>query len=102
MSTPQSWFGIDVAKAHLDVARAAIPGCRRFANTPAGWQQVLAELERAPQPMVVVEATGPYHRNLVLTLHAHAIPTAVINPAHLRYFARSQGQRAKTDPIDAA
>jgi transposase len=101
MATPCSWFGIDVSKAHLDVARASTQGSVRIANTPAGWKRLVAEIGRTEQPRVVLEATGPYHRDLVLVLHAHAIPTAVINPAHMRYFARSQGIRAKTDLIDA-
>lgn len=101
MSTPFVWFGIDVSKAHLDLARSSIPGTQRVANTPAGWRRVVADVGRTGQPMVVLEATGPYHRDLVLALHAEGIPTAVINPAHLRYFARSQGRRAKTDPVDA-
>lgn len=97
----QSWFGIDVAKAQLDVARAGAAGSRRVANTPAGWKRLIAEVSRTEQPRVVLEATGPYHRQLVVALDAAGIPTAVINPAHLRSFARSQGQRAKTDGIDA-
>lgn len=101
MTGPQSWIGIDVAKAHLDIARSQRPGQVRVANTAAGWQRLLAELAGTEQPQVVVEATGPYHRGLVVALQAAGIPTAVINPAHLRYFARSQGQRAKTDAIDA-
>ncbi len=101
MSLSSVWFGIDVAKAHLDVARSSGSGSFRVANTPAGWKKLMAEISRSDQPRVVLEATGPYHRNLVLALHEGGIPTAVINPAHLRYFARSQGQRAKTDSVDA-
>ena len=101
MSTPVVWFGIDVAKAQLDLARAGTPGCRRVANTPAGWKRLIAALAQAAQPQVVLEATGPYHRPLVLALHAAGIPTSVINPAWLRAYARSCGSRAKTDVIDA-
>lgn len=101
MTLSATWFGIDVAKAHLDIAQAAVAGSWRVANTPAGWTRLLAQLGRHDQPRVVLEATGPYHRHLVLALHAQAIPTAVINPAQLRSYARSQGQRAKTDAVDA-
>ena len=101
MSLSATWFGIDVAKAHLDVAQWGAAASRRVPNTPAGWTRLLAELNRTEQPVVVLEATGPYHRPLVVALHAGGIPTTVINPAQMRSYARSQGQRAKTDPIDA-
>ena len=101
MEPGQTWVGIDVAKAHLDVARWGTAGSRRVPNTPAGWRRLIAELGRVDQPRVVLEATGPYHRAVVVALDAAAIPTAVINPAQLRWYARSQGIRAKTDTVDA-
>lgn len=51
---------------------------------------------------VVCEATGGYERDVVAALHAAQIPVSVLNPARVRHFARATGQRAKTDPIDAA
>jgi transposase len=35
-------------------------------------------------------------------LHGAAVPVSVVEPGRVRHFARAQGQRAKTDPIDAA
>jgi transposase len=43
-----------------------------------------------------------YEQAFVRTLHAAAIPVSVIEAGRVRHFARAQGQRAKTDPIDAA
>ena len=51
---------------------------------------------------VVMEATGGYEMPLSIALGAAGIPVAVVNPRQVRDFARSQGQLAKTDRIDAA
>ena len=51
---------------------------------------------------VVCEATGGYERDLVGALHKAKIPVSVVNPAQVRAAAQAQGQRAKTDRIDAA
>jgi transposase len=39
---------------------------------------------------------------VVASLAAAGLPVVVVNPAQVRAFARAIGQRAKTDPIDAA
>jgi transposase len=49
---------------------------------------------------VVCEATGGYERKLLDFLFKRQIPVSLINPVRLRAFARSEGVRAKTDPID--
>lgn len=38
---------------------------------------------------------------MVRTLQAAGIPISIVQAGRVRYFARAQGQRAKTDPIDA-
>jgi transposase len=54
-----------------------------------------------PKAQIVCEATGGYERPVVRALHA-AAAVSVIEAGRVRHFARAQGQRAKTDPIDAA
>jgi len=51
---------------------------------------------------VVLEATGAYHREVTSALAAAGVPVAVVNPRQVRDFARSTGQLAKTDRLDAA
>jgi transposase len=53
-------------------------------------------------PLVVCEAIGGYERQVLDFLHQHHIPLALINPRLLRAFAKSEGLKAKTDPLDAA
>lgn len=52
-------------------------------------------------PMVVCEATGGYERKLMDFCHNNAIAVCLVNPIRVRNFARSEGVRAKSDPIDA-
>ena len=52
--------------------------------------------------MVALEATGGFETVAAAALAAAGLPVVVVNPAQVRAFAKAIGQRAKTDPIDAA
>ena len=96
--TTITYLGVDVCKAHLDVADAV--QCRRYANTPSAIFALLKTLP--PGSHLVLEATGGYERALVAACHQAAVAVSVLNPARVRAFARASGQLAKTDSIDAA
>jgi transposase len=51
---------------------------------------------------VVCEATGGYEQAVVRVLQSAGIPVSIVEAGRVRHFARAQGQRAKSDPIDAA
>src|SRR5260370_16062356 len=94
------YAGVDVAKAslqlHLQGRQAEFP------NQPAGLVQLCRQLQAIPHVHVVCEATGGYERSLVQAMHQAQIPVSVTNPAQVRAATQAQGQRAKTDRIDAA
>jgi transposase len=93
------YSGLDIAKLNLQLHLEG-----RFydlPNTPAGHRRLLILLAKVPGVHVVCEATGGYERDVVAALHQAAIVVSILNPARVRHFARAQGQRAKTDPIDA-
>lgn len=94
--------GIDVSKDHLDVA--VRPSGERFAvpRTGAGLDDLVARLKVLKPNLIVLEATGGFETVVVAALSAAGLPVAVANPAQIRAFAKAIGQRAKTDPIDAA
>lgn len=69
-------------------------------NNSTGHRKLLVHLKGCPKPLVVYEASGGYERELAAFLGKSAIPQAMLNPARVRDFARSEGVRAKTDPID--
>jgi len=92
------YVAIDVAKATLQVQDDR----RAFTldNEPKGHRKLLSYLKTCENPLVVFEASGGYERGLLEFLHKAALPLAMVNPARVRDFARSEGVRAKTDPID--
>jgi transposase len=95
------WAGVDVAKAHLDLAVEGWAETQRSSNDDTGITCAVAWL-RARQPAgIVVEATGGYERPLVLALTEAGLPVSVVNPRQVRDFARATGQLAKTDALDA-
>jgi len=94
------YAGVDVAKATLQLHLQGRQA--EFANHTAGLVQLCQQLKTVPHVQVVCEATGGYERPLVQALHQAQIPVSVTNPAQVRAAAQAQGQRAKTDRIDAA
>jgi transposase len=95
------FVGIDVAKAHLDVARRPAGDPWRVANDEAGIARLVRELAQQHPTLVVVEATGGLEVPVAAALAAARLPVAVINPRQARDFARAVGQWAKTDALDA-
>jgi transposase len=99
-NTPILYVGLDVAKLTLELHLGA--KTHALTNNPKGHAQLCKRLRAQPGAHVVCEATGGYEQPGVRALHAAGLPVSVVEAARVRYFARAQGQRAKTDPIDAA
>ena len=95
------YVGIDVAKAVLDVAVRSSGETWQVANDDAGISELVGGLRGLGPVLVVCEATGGFERPLVAALAAARIPIVVANPRQVRDFARSTGQLAKTDRLDA-
>ena len=93
--------GIDVGKANLDVCIAPSGEARQFRNDAGGRRGLRKMLHKAEVELVVVEATGRYHRDVHRSLHDAGFRVAVVSPLQARRFAQALGQLAKTDPIDA-
>ena len=101
MDTDPLFVGIDVAKAHLDVALGPAGATSRHPNDEAGIAAILALLAASPPALIVLEATGALEVPLVAALAAAGLPVAVVNPLQARRFAQSTGRTAKTDALDA-
>jgi transposase len=102
MAEPTLFVGIDVSKAHLDVALRPSGAAFRLANDPAGLAELVARLTPLSPALVVLEATGGYETPAVAACQAAGLPVAAVNPRQARDFAKGVGQLAKTDRIDAA
>jgi len=96
-------FGVDVSKAHLDVAfrkKKGGFGHRRYENTRRGVAS-LQKLLGKGMTLVVVEATGVYSSLVHELLTERGFSVAVVNPTKVRALAKAHGRHAKTDTIDA-
>lgn len=96
-----SFVGIDVAKAHLDIAILPHGSSKRIAYTAKNLAELITQLQTVSPALIVLEASGGYERLCADVLAEAGFPVAVINPRQARSFARSTGKLAKTDRIDA-
>jgi transposase len=94
------FVGVDVSKAHLDVAIGE-QAPRRFANDDEGIAQVVAELSARGSSLVVMEASGGYDRHLLVALNVSGVAAVAVNPRQVRDFAKALGRLEKTDRVDA-
>jgi transposase len=102
MSAISVTVGIDVAKAHVDVAAVGAKfEVQRFDNQVEDHSALVAVLKPLNPVLVVMEATGGYEADLACALQAAGLPVAVVNPRQARDFAKSMGRLAKTDAVDA-
>jgi transposase len=94
--------GIDVSKDRLDVGLR--PSGEKFAveRNSAGLDLLVPRLKELSPRVVALEATGGFETVVAAALAAAGLPVVIVNPAQIRNFAKAIGQRAKTDPIDAA
>ena len=88
MSASSVVVGIDVAKAHVDVAvLGAQFVARRFDNDADGQSALAAALQPLGVALVVMEATGGYEVAVVAVLAQAGLPVVVVNPRQVRQFA---------------
>lgn len=100
MAHPVS-VGIDVSSRQLDVATHPLTQAAAFANSEAGFADLLSWLAaHAPSATIALEATGGYERGVVQALDRAGRAVRVLNPRRVRDFARSITP-AKNDRIDA-
>lgn len=97
------YIGIDVGSTSLDAAatEAAPTLPRRVPNTPDGIATLVGALSALTPELVVLEATGNYHRPLLAALLVADLPVSVANPAQIAAFRTTRLGRHKTDRADA-
>ena len=95
------YVGIDVCKERLDVHLHPLGRRLGVANDREGIKRLRRELARHEVALVVMEATGKYHRLAHRSLNQSGLAVSVVNPLRSRLFAEALGTRAKTDRVDA-
>jgi transposase len=96
-----TFIGIDVSKATLDVA--VLPTQETFSveNNQAAYPALIARLRALSPRCIVLEASGGYEMAVAASLAASALPVVVVNPRNVRDFAKATGRLAKTDRLDS-
>lgn len=95
----ETFVGIDVAKAKLDIF---VNGeVWQVQNDPSGISELIVRLKGYSPSLIVLESTGGYESLALGELYAAGLPVARVNPGRVREFAKSIGQLAKTDTLDA-
>jgi transposase len=100
-SAAEIFVGIDVSKAWLDVAVHKETTFFRVKKNDRGIAKLLEQLAEMQPTLIVLEATGGFEKMVVFELAHAGMPVVVTNPRRVRAFARSTGQLAKTDKLDA-
>ncbi len=95
MDTAPRFVGIDVSKAHLDVASRPDGQQFQVPNTSPGIADLIARLR--DHPPALLEATGGLERAAAVALAEAKLPARIVEHGRARHFARSIGQHSKTD-----
>ncbi|SRR5258706_217232 len=99
--TNPSNVGIDVSKDWLDIVVIPSGETWRTENIAEEIDVLVEKLEKLVPERIIIEATGGYERLVTSKLYLARLPVCRVNPKRVRYFARSVGQLAKTDKLDA-
>src|SRR6185437_7732371 len=91
-----------VSKDRLDVAVRPSGEVFAVARNAGGVDRLIERMRAVSPSLIALEATGGFETVVAAALAAATLPVVVVNPAQIRAFAKALGQRAKTDPIDAA
>ncbi|HFB54455.1 MAG TPA: IS110 family transposase [Hellea balneolensis] len=94
-------IGIDISKAHLDVATHPKGNAMQFTNNKKGHKALLRWIRTVDMKLIVFEPTGAYHRSLEQFLGMRNLPYVKVNPLHAKRFGEAMGKLVKTDVVDA-
>jgi transposase len=100
MGAEPVYVGMDVSKATIDVC-VSDGEVWEVSNDDQSMNELCARMVAMAPTLVVLEATGGYELRAAGALAAAQVRVAVVNPRQVRSYARSVGQLAKTDRIDA-
>ena len=95
------FVGIDVSKNQLDYALRPGNTFGSVDNNAEGISELVGKFKKVKPRLIVLESTGGLETEVVIALALENLPVVVVNPRQVRDFARSTGELAKTDRIDA-
>jgi transposase len=95
------FVGIDTSQERLDVYVEPTQEQFSHVNDDKGIAELIKRLTALAPLLVVIEATGKLEIPFMNAALEACLPVVVTNPQRIRDFARSVGQSAKTDALDA-
>ena len=95
------FIGVDVSIATLVIALGKDGEYKTIQNNLKAIRKFVSSLSPEDLALVVVGSSGGFEQSLLDELTSALIPMALVNPSRVRNFARSTGQYAKTDQLDA-
>lgn len=93
-------IGVDTGKQSLDIHIRPLNQQFTVANEPTGIKEAIKVIKKVKPTRIVIEATVGLEHAFVLACVKARLPIVVVNPVHIRRFAQSLGQFAKTDKLD--
>lgn len=102
MSFYNNFIGIDIGKFNFVVANYNVKNTTEYENTPTGINTFMSDFkEILKKSLCILETTGGYEMELLLTLCSKKIAVHRANTRKVKNFIRSYGNEAKTDALDA-
>lgn len=96
-------IGTDISKLKFDVCYNSGNKLisKSFSNNQKGFEALQKLMPQDKEIIIAMEATGNYSYDLAHYMYDKGIVVYVINPAQIKYYAKSLLSRAKTDKVDA-
>jgi transposase len=101
LEAPDIFIGIDVSKERLDIGTYPSGQCQSVTHDDASIQGLVGQWKELRPRLIVLEATGGFERRISRALVSAELRFTIVNPRHVRNFAKATGQLAKTDRMDA-
>jgi len=101
MTQKTHFVGLDVGKFEICVFRQDLGQPFTLPNTPKGHAALVERLGNPAGQIIALEPTGGCEWVVWEALEAAGFDVRQVSAAHVRSFARSLGNLAKTDPLDA-
>jgi transposase len=100
-STDNTFVGIDVGKANLDVQWHRGDSAQ-YANRPDAIAALVRRLQAGPRvARIVVEPTGGYEKPLLEALRQATLPVELVHTSRFKAYRTMVGVKAKSDTSDA-
>lgn len=94
-------IGIDTSLSQLDIGVRPTGEFFSVANTDSGIKKAIKRIKKLKPTRVLIEATGRLEMAFAVAAYKADVPIVICNPGAVHSFAKSTGQKAKTDKIDA-